>query len=42
LMDMQVNAVEVALHRALARLRGELERDRGDDPTFEPRAGTTP
>jgi RNA polymerase sigma-70 factor (ECF subfamily) len=40
-MDMQVNAVEVALHRALARLRSELEEGREDDPTLEPRAGTT-
>jgi RNA polymerase sigma-70 factor, ECF subfamily len=40
-MDMQVNAVEVALHRALARLRSELAEGREDDPTLEPRAGTT-
>jgi RNA polymerase sigma-70 factor, ECF subfamily len=40
-MDMRVNAVEVALHRALARLRSELEEGREDDPTLEPRAGTT-
>jgi RNA polymerase sigma-70 factor (ECF subfamily) len=40
-MEMQVNAVEVALHRALARLRSELEEGREDDPTLEPRAGTT-
>jgi RNA polymerase sigma-70 factor, ECF subfamily len=32
LLDLRTNAVEVALHRALARLRSELERrDRADD-----------
>jgi RNA polymerase sigma factor (sigma-70 family) len=30
LLDMQTNAVEVALHRALARLRKHLERDASD------------
>lgn len=29
IMDSETNAIEVALHRALARLRTELERDSG-------------
>lgn len=40
-MEMQTNAVEVALHRALARLRSDLEGGHGDDPSLEPRAETT-
>ena len=41
-MDMQTNAVEVALHRALARLRGDLEGGHGDEhPSPEPRAEPT-
>lgn len=40
-MEMQTNAVEVALHRALARLRSDLEGGHGDDPSLEPRVETT-
>jgi RNA polymerase sigma factor (sigma-70 family) len=40
-MEMQTNAVEVALHRALARLRSDLEEGHGDDPGLEPRVETT-
>jgi RNA polymerase sigma factor (sigma-70 family) len=43
LMEMKTNAVEVALHRALGRLRDELEREAGRavvprDPIPEPPA----
>lgn len=36
LMDLTRNAVDVALHRALARLRQELERDAADAPPVKP------
>lgn len=35
IMDMKVNAVEVALHRALGRLRTQLAEGRPRDPTVE-------
>ena len=42
LLGLQTNAVEVALHRALARLRSELERQAGDDvPVADPAAGAS-
>jgi RNA polymerase sigma factor (sigma-70 family) len=37
LLDLKTNAVEVALHRALGRLRRQL-----DPPEPEPGAATTP
>ncbi|HVS84785.1 MAG TPA: sigma-70 family RNA polymerase sigma factor [Gaiellaceae bacterium] len=33
LIDAKTNAVEVALHRMLGRLRSALEKDAGDEPT---------
>jgi len=36
IMDMRVNAVEVALHRALGRLRAELAEDHARDSAVEP------
>ena len=36
LMDLTRNAVDVALHRALTRLRQELERDEADAPPLNP------
>lgn len=40
IMDMRTNAVEVALHRALGRLRAELAEDPARDPAVEPEPRT--
>jgi DNA-directed RNA polymerase specialized sigma24 family protein len=42
LLELKTNAVEVALHRALGRLRGELEADpdqRSEHQTVQPKPG---
>ena len=42
LLELKTNAVEVALHRALGRLRGELEADpdqRSERQTVHPKPG---
>jgi DNA-directed RNA polymerase specialized sigma24 family protein len=36
LLELKTNAVEVALHRALARLRAELERTGVESPSSAP------
>jgi RNA polymerase sigma-70 factor (ECF subfamily) len=38
ILELRTNAVEVALHRALARLRERLEREDVREPKNEPRA----
>lgn len=42
ILDMKTNAVEVALHRALARLRDRLEEKPAPEPSAEPKISPAP